>query len=162
MHAKLTKLPYGLAGTIYRSPLPGSPLFDPEQQLLDVYIQKSVETVVMLTPEEEVRELTGMDLQARYKSLGFDIIHAPIPDFSVPDAGELQKPIQVTLQAAHAGKTLVIHCHAGLGRTGIFASCLAKVVFEMSGEEAVAWVRQYIPHAVENNIQYQFVKNFEY
>ena len=162
MNAKMTKLPYGLAGTVYRSPMPFSPLFDPEHNLLDIYIQKDIEVVVMLTPEEELRELTGMDLQARYKSLGFNIIHAPIPDFSVPDAGALQKPIQDTLQAARAGKTLVIHCHAGLGRTGIFASCLAKVVFEMSGEEAVAWVRQYIPHAVENKIQYQFVKNFDY
>lgn len=160
MNANLTKLPYGLAGTIYRSALPGSPLFDPEHQLLDVYNEKGIETVVMLTPEDEVRELTGMDLQARYRSLGFDVIYAPVTDFSVPEAGAFQQPIRDTLQAAQAGKTLVIHCHAGLGRTGIFASCLAKVVFDMSGEEAVAWVRQYIPHAVENKLQYQFVKNF--
>lgn len=162
MNAKLTKLSYELAGTIYRSPLPGSPLFDPEHQLLDVYIDKGVNTIVMLTPEDEARELTGMDLRARYESLGFDVIYAPIPDFDIPDPGALQKPIQGTLLAAHAGKTIVVHCHAGLGRTGIFASCLAKVVFNMTGEEAVAWVRQYIPHAVENNLQYQFVKNFEY
>lgn len=162
MNANLTKLPYGLAGTIYRSALPGSPLFDPERQLLDVYNEKGIEMVVMLTPEDEVRELTGMDLQARYRSLGFDVVYVPVPDFSVPDAGAFQQPIRETLQAAQAGKTLVIHCHAGWGRTGIFASCLAKVVFEMSAEEAVAWVRQYIPRAVENKLQYEFVKNFEY
>lgn len=162
MIAHLTKLPYGLAGTIYRSSLPGSPLFDPSHQLVDIYIEKGVDTVVMLTPEDEVRELTGMDLRARYRALGFDVIYAPVVDFSVPDAGAFQQPIRDTLQAAQAGKTLVIHCHAGWGRTGIFVSCLAKVVFEMSAEEAVAWVRQYIPRAVENKLQYQFVKNFEY
>lgn len=161
MTINLTKLPYGLAGTIYRSPLPGSPLFDPNIHLLDAFMDAGVDMVVMLTPKDEARELTGMDLHTRYKAMGLDVIYAPVPDFSIPDPGEFAKPIQETLQTAQSGKTIVIHCHAGVGRTGIFASCLAKVVFKMTGEEAVAWVREYIPHAVENNRQYQFVKNFD-
>ena len=162
MNPKLTKLPYGLAGTIYRSSLPGSPLFDPGNQLLDAYLEADVDTVVMLTPDDEARELTGMVLRDRYKTLGFDVIYAPVPDFSIPAPGEFRKLIQDSLEAAESGKTIVIHCHAGVGRTGVFLSCLAKAVFEMPGEEAVAWVRQFIPHAVENNLQYEFVKNFEY
>jgi protein-tyrosine phosphatase len=156
----LTVLPYRMAGTVYRSPLPYSPLFDPQGLLLDAYIAAGVSVVVMLTPDEEAQDLTGRDLRAHYQELGFNVIHAPVQDFSVPKAGQFQAVLPEILGAARAGKTIVIHCHAGLGRTGILAACLAKVVFDMTGDEAVAWVRQYIPGAVENTRQYQFVTVF--
>jgi len=74
----------------------------------------------------------------------------------------LKPEIQKTIRAANAGRTIVIHCHAGLGRSGMFAACLAKVVFDMDAEEASQWVRQYIPNAVETWEQHDFIKNFEY
>lgn len=158
----LTELPYGLAGRIYSSPLPFSPLFDPQWEVLDAYHKLGVDMIVMLTLKEEAHRLTGVDLLARYHELGFDVIYSPVQDFSIPEKGAFQHPIQKTLQAAKSGGTIAIHCHAGIGRTGTFASCLAKVVFDISGEEAVSWVRQYIPHAVENTRQYQFVLDFDY
>jgi protein-tyrosine phosphatase len=156
----LTKLPYGLAGDIYRSPLPFSPLFDRQGILLETFIEAEVDTIVMLTPKEEVMELTGLDLYDRYKQLGFDVIYAPVEDFSIPPANGFQKPLRDTLRAAQAGSTIIIHCHAGLGRTGMFAACLAKVVFNLDGEGASNWVRQYIPRAVETQEQHQFVEDF--
>ena len=158
----LTELPYGLAGKIYSSPLPFSPLFDSQGEVLNAYHKLGVDKIVMLTLKEEARRVTGVDMLARYQDLGFDVIYSPVQDFSIPEKGAIQLPIQKTLQAAKSGHTIVIHCHAGVGRTGIFASCLAKVVFDISGEAAVSWVRQYIPHAVENTRQYQFVLDFKY
>jgi len=161
MRNSLTELPYGLPGQIFRSPLPFSPFFDPEQNLLDAYIDAGVQTVVMLTPEEEAQELTGQDMRKLYQNMGFDVIYAPIPDFSIPAAGALQSPLKQALQAARAGRTIVIHCHAGLGRTGLLAACLAKVVFDMDGLEALAWVRQYIPDAIETVEQLRLIQDFE-
>lgn len=162
MNDLLTKLPYNLPGTIYRSPLAFSPIFDPHERIMEAYVEAGVDTVVMLTSEEEAREITGRDLRAFYEDRGMDVIYSPIPDYSVPAPGQLQTPIQKTLASARSGETIVIHCHAGHGRTGIFAACLAKIVFNMTGEQAVQWVRQYIPQAVENPRQYQFVKTFNY
>ena len=158
----LTYLPYGLEGDIYRSPLPLSPLFDPNEALLDDFVEVGVDVVVMLTPEEEVWEVTGRDLLMRYEALGLDVIYVPVEDFSVPKPGAFQEPIRRALRAAKSGKTLVIHCQAGLGRTGMFAACLAKVVLEMSGEDAVNWVREYVPEAVQTAQQFRFVENFVY
>jgi protein-tyrosine phosphatase len=158
---KLIELPYGLEGTIYRSPLPFSLMFDPAQTVMDAYLRAGVDTVVMLTPEEEARGLTGRDLRREFCDQGFEVIYAPVMDFSVPEEGVFQTAIPKTLQTARGGKTIVVHCHAGIGRTGMFAACLARVVFDMTGDEAVAWVREYVPHAVENQAQYQFVKSFE-
>lgn len=158
----LTELPYGLDGTVYRSPMPFSPLFDRQGLLLDEFISAGVDAVVMLTPKQEVEGLIGLDLYARYKQIGFDVIHTPVEDFSIPQKGTFQEAIERTLCAAKAGQTIVIHCHAGLGRTGLFAACLAKVVFGLDGAQASHWVRQYIPRAIETREQGQFIKDFEF
>ena len=157
----LTELPYGLAGTVYRSPLPFSPLFDPRGRILGAYEVHGVDTVVVLNQAEEVLQLTGQDLLLRYSELGYQVIHAPVPDFDVPQPDLLRTALAGTMAAAEEGRTIVIHCHAGIGRTGILAACLAMKVFDLPGEEAIAWVRQFIPEAVENEAQYQFVLDFE-
>jgi protein-tyrosine phosphatase len=161
MENLLTELPYGLPGKIYRSPLPFSPLFDPRGRILDAYVMQSVDVIMMLTTEEEIIDLTRIDLAERYHSLGFRLIHFPIQDFSIPAEGALEKPIAQILREAYRGKKIVIHCHAGLGRTGMVAACLAKAVFGMDGEQAMAWVRKYIPHAVETKEQMAYIHSFK-
>lgn len=157
----LTKLPFGLAGTIYRSPLPFSPIYDPQAKLVEAYKEVGIGVVVMLTPNDDVIRMTNVDLMARYQKLGLRVIYAPIEDFGTPEKGDLQLPIAQTLAAAHAGEHIVIHCHAGVGRTGLFVACLARVILALSAEDAVDWVRQSIPHAVENEAQMTFIRDFE-
>lgn len=156
----ITELPFGLAGKIYRSPMPDSPMYDPDHQVLPAYRQADVRVVVMLTSAEEALAIRGSDLLATYNEDGFEVIYVPTRDFSVPEGGIFEPALHETLTAARAGKTIAIHCHAGVGRTGTFAACLARMVFGFTGEEAIAWVRQSIPTAVENALQAQFVSEF--
>ena len=156
----ITELPFGLAGKIYRSPMPDSPMFDPDHRVLPAYRQAGVEVVVMLTSAEEAMAIRGGDLLGTYKDMGLEVIYAPTRDFSVPEKGVFEPALRETLAAAQAGKTIAIHCHAGVGRTGTFAACLARVVFGLDGDKAIAWVRQTIPTAVENELQAQFVNEF--
>ena len=156
----ITLLPYDLAGKIYRSPMPDSPMFDPDHRVLPAYRQNGVEVVVLLTSAEEAMAIRGSDLLQVYGELGFDVIHAPTRDFSVPEEGVFKPALKGALAEARKGRTIAIHCHAGIGRTGIFAACLARMVFGFDGEEALVWVRQYIHSAVENDLQARFVREF--
>jgi protein-tyrosine phosphatase len=159
---KMTLLPYGLPGTIYRSPMPFSRHFDPARNLLTRYQEAGVETVVVLSPWEETRYLTGQDLRASYERLGLDIIYLPMPDFGVPDAAVLRDTMKKILDEAQAGKVIAMHCHAGIGRTGLVAACLAKVLFGLNGGEAIDWVREAVPTAVESLAQERFIQQFEF
>ena len=158
----LTELPYNLPGKVYRSPMPYSRMFDPDWRVMPNYRRVGVEVVVVLASWEEVLQKAGVDLKAEYARAGMDVIYLPSPDFGTPDPEPFRQALDQALQAARQGRTLAIHCHAGLGRTGIFAACLAKGVLGLDGDQAFAWVRQYIPGAVENEKQIRFIREFDY
>ncbi len=162
MREILTRLPYELPGEIYRSPMPFSPSFDPGNEVLEAYVRMRVDTVVMLAPDAEVQRVMGRSLRDIYQKMGFDVIYLPVKDFSIPEEESFREALREVLAKARQGQIIVIHCHAGMGRTGIMAACLAKVVFGFDGREAFSWVRRAVPGAVENEQQRQFIENFEY
>lgn len=152
-------LPYPLAGKIYRSEMPFS-RYDPAGKLLDKYLMAEVSLVVILAEEQEILWATGVDLRAVYRNSGIEVLHFPIQDYDVPDAIALNQVLNKMVNLVGSGKNLAIHCHAGMGRTGLVAACLAKRVMKLSGEDAVQWVRVFIPGAIESPAQKNFVLEF--
>jgi protein-tyrosine phosphatase len=157
---ELTELPFSCSGTVYRSAMPYS-TYDPDGELISAYKNREVSTIVLLASYEECLRITDRDLRALYKAEGFDILYLPIPDFGIPDLGKLQAGVQEALSLSKSGQGIVIHCHAGLGRTGLFAACLAKQGLDLSSEEAIQWIRELIPGAVEVPEQEMFIRSFD-
>lgn len=156
MSASLIELPLNLPGRIYRSPMPFNDK-DPNGELLELYARENINVIVMLVGvEESVRE-TGYDLQSLYQQQGIEVVYFPIPDFDVPTREELITNLDHTLGKALNGKNILVHCNGGLGRTGMFLACIVKRVLNLSGEQAVSWIRDLIPGAVETDSQYQMV-----
>jgi protein-tyrosine phosphatase len=150
--AFLIELPYGLPGRIFRSPMPFSP-YDPSGYGLELFRQQAISRIVLLAETDECYFVTRVDLPAIYRQAGFQVLHLPIPDGSVPSQESLTQLVAAIIDYAQSGGHTVIHCYAGLGRTGLVLAAIAKRLLGMSGGEAIAWVRRYIPRAIETPVQ---------
>ena len=155
-----TLLPFNQPGKVYRSVMPGSFLFDPTDQVMSLYQQAGIQSVVVLNPKEDLEKFTQEDLLLRYRSVGINIIHAPVADFSAPAHGAWNKDLAYVENLIRSGETIAIHCHAGIGRTGMFVACLAQDLLGLSPQESIEWVRQHIPTAIETDYQKQFVLRY--
>jgi len=117
--------------------------------------------VVTFNEHEELDGLGVGDLGNHYLEAGFWWRQLPIIDMSVPDQEfeELWavegKQIKASLVA---GERVILHCLAGLGRTGMIAARLL-VDMGMSPELAVAEVRKVRPRAIQTENQEKYVHN---
>lgn len=159
MHHPIIELPFGLPGKIYRSAMPYG-LYDRGGSIFPAYLEAKVSAVVVLAEADEIIEKSGRDLLKLYRQQGMDILHLPIQDYNIPDSILLRQVVDQALALARKGKNVVVHCFGGIGRSGMFLACMAKIVFNITGEEAIAWVREYVPGAVETDSQRQFVIEF--
>lgn len=145
---EFTQIPFKFAGNIFRSAMPYSS-YDPNGRLIGKYLENNISVVVVLVSEDEILEITGRSLLQEYSKLGFEIMSLPIKDFGTPHLRELQKTISQVMQFSQNGKSVVVHCHAGVGRTGLFMAGLAKIGMGLSPKESIRWVRSFIPGALE-------------
>ena len=114
----------------------------------------------MLNTFEDIATFAGQDLIARYQQAGIEVLHAPIKDFSAPPFGAWDAVLEQTEVYIRASRKIAIHCHAGIGRTGMFCACLAQDLLDLSPKESIQWIRQFIPSAVESEYQIQFVETY--
>jgi protein-tyrosine phosphatase len=152
----LTELPFGFPGRAFRSPMPFGP-YNLHGEVYDCFCEEQIAVIVLLASDEECLNRTGCNLRALYLKEGFQVLYLPIPDFGVPTKDDLEQTVQQTIAYAQAGHHIVIHCSAGIGRTGLFMAYLAKRRLGLSGHEALQWVRRFIPRDVETPEQQRLV-----
>jgi len=157
-----TEIPLQFSGCIYRSVMPFGP-FDENDQILSKYQEHEIDLVVVLVEEKEITDYVQDDLISLYHKQGMDVIHLPIPDQHIPlDIEAFQETLNEVSQRAREGQNIVIHCLAGIGRTGIFLACLARQEMGLDGQEAVRWVREAVPNADlrKNKKQERFIHHW--
>lgn len=143
-------------GQIWRSQMPS------EKDLPMIKNELRISVIVQLCLDAEFSQYGKASTRGLYEKLEFNVIKFPIPDFEVPeDVEKLEAVIDQILDTTRRGENVLIHCMAGRGRTGLIIACIAKKVFNISsGKEAIEWVRKFIPGAVENQLQCNFVDKF--
>jgi atypical dual specificity phosphatase len=89
-----------------------------------------------------------------------EYLHSPIVDFSVPTLQQAMEVVRFIERCAEREKPVLVHCAAGIGRTGTMLACWF-VSRGMSALEAIRHVRKLRPFSIETPEQEQFVQSFE-
>jgi protein-tyrosine phosphatase len=157
MFHNLTLIPFDLPGKVYRTPLPYGD-FDLARTTFDELVQAEVGVYYSLIEPIEWISRAFIDAREKLESAGIQRVEFPIRDFFAPeDPQAFQAVVAEAREHAHHGRNIAVHCYAGVGRTGLFLAELAIQHYGWNVREAVEWLRESLPLAVENDYQYQFL-----
>ena len=140
MELRPVDLPSGVPGSLLLGGIPAR--FEPWSAFEARARAASLGLVVCLTPRAEIGELSPSYHTAVVQgTLPFRWLNVPMRNFGLPeDAAAFRAAIGQVAQAVRAGDAVMLHCAAGLGRTGTCAACVLKAL-GMAADEAMQRVR---------------------
>ena len=134
-------LPPDIPGTLWLSSMPGRQ--DAWESFEAEARRAGLALIVCLTPLREVAELSPEYRAALAQSrLPCRWLNLPIPNFGLPhDLPMFRREIGQIGDELRAGRAVMLHCAAGLGRTGTAAACVLKAL-GLPEAEALGRVRE--------------------
>lgn len=157
MDQNLTLIPLEMKGKVYRAPLPFGD-FDIARTTFDELVQAEVSLLYSLIEPIEWLSRAYIDPRERIDAAGIQRVEFPIRDFFAPvDGAAFQAVVAEARLYALQGKNIAVHCYAGVGRTGLFLAEMVIQHFSMEVHDAIDWLRETLPLAVENDYQYKFL-----
>ena len=134
---------------IYRSCMPNG-TYDVNKEILNLWNTYKIETIFCMCPEEEfIRKTSNKQIDIygnKYKYFNYPIINYNIPtDFNT--LIDFLNNIKLNLDF---NTKIVIHCSAGVGRTGLILTCFLMLL---------GYDKEQTKLIIENNINYQFINS---
>ncbi|MCC6900880.1 MAG: ADP-ribosylglycohydrolase family protein [Polyangiaceae bacterium] len=116
-----------------------------------------VDVLVSLMEPDERQSLGMQPLPERARHFGLEFHELPVVDGSVPASrSDFEALVRSIVEAAAAGRNVVVHCRGGLGRSGMTVAAVLRAR-GLEAERAIAEVRHVRPGAVETDEQARFV-----
>ena len=118
--------------------------------------RKKIDIVVSLLEKEELKTLNVLTLFELIKKHKFSHYYFPIKDKSVPrDITELNRLLNDLSLKIRQNKKILLHCNAGLGRSGLIAALLCKKLGV--SENPISYIRKHRPGAIETKDQEKMI-----
>jgi len=141
VHGKITKKPTNFSWLIDKK-LAGSgmPMSSTE---LEWVTKQGVKSVLTMTenplPESWVKNV-------KY-------LHVPTEDFSAPDMEKINQAVDFIQERIKNNEPIMVHCAAGVGRTGTILACYLVKYYSLSAKEAIEKVRKERPGSIQSESQ---------
>jgi len=115
-------------GNLYRSSRPGYPSNNvpKEKAMADIEQMKKqgiTDVVCLLSSEDMSRYYGDNVLPQLYMKNGINFHNFPIKDFGTPSVDDATRTCRTIDKLVKSGKKTLVHCSAGIGRTGLVISC---------------------------------------
>ncbi|WP_407067049.1 MULTISPECIES: protein-tyrosine phosphatase family protein [Falsihalocynthiibacter] len=110
-----------------------------ESAAFSVLAKRGVQSIVSLLEAIEADKL-GLAREAEQCTAeGIEFRNMPIADFALPDGKQFADILRLICTDLEAGKSVAVHCRAGIGRSGMVA-CGVLMRFGATAQEALVQV----------------------
>ena len=92
---------------------------------------------------------------------GLEYLHLPTEDLSAPDIEKIAAAVDFIDEKIRNGEPVMVHCAAGIGRTGTILACYLIKYQKMSAKDAIEKVREERPGSIQSESQEIAVSTFE-
>lgn len=119
---------------------------------------QEINCIVSLITKDELKKLDINDFDKTITEYGFEHYSVEIQDLGIPSTNQLGTFKILTkniIVAIKTEKKVLIHCNAGLGRSGLFAGILIKEMTDIN--HPIDYIRKFRKGAIETKEQEEFI-----
>lgn len=121
MTPSLYEVPVDTAGRLFIMPKPSGEWLDDDLKKLKLI---GIDHIVSMLTPEEADSLSLANEGEVCEHNGINFTNVPVVDRDIPETAAAKELALSTIADLHAGSSVVVHCRAGIGRSGLVACCV--------------------------------------
>jgi len=149
LHGKITKKPTNFSWFIEET-LAGSGMPTTSDEV-DWVLKQGIKSIITMTenalPESWVEDV--------------NYLHVPTTDLSSPDMDKIDTAVDFIHKRINNKEPVMVHCAAGMGRTGTVLACYLVKYQKYSAKDAVEKVRTERPGSIQSEVQELAIQFYE-